>query len=227
MRPLTSSPLTFGAFFFLCVLSPFSCRSQEDDTACLQEIKQSLDDPLGYLSNWVFESNAAGYMCKFYGVKCWEADQSRVFSLSLSNCSLSGEFPMGLSKCSSIRKLDLSLNRFHGVIPTNSCSMTPGLTSFKLSWNNFSGGISNNLTDCAQLEELDLQHNQLSGIIPWEIGLLPNLTSFDASYNNFAGQIPDTMTSRAAINQSAFPASSFIGNPGLCGAPLNNTCVGM
>eukprot|EP00249_Psilotum_nudum_P009651 c22066_g2_i1 orf=97-888(-) len=227
MRSRLSPSFFLLALVFYVLFSSCVSFAQEDDTKCLEEMKASIIDPSRYLSNWVFGNDTPGYLCSFYGVKCWQPDQNRVFSISLSNANLSGTFPSGLSDCTSIQELDLSRNNFQGDIPTNTCVLTPTLTSLNLSWNSFSGGISSNLTDCTLLEALGLQHNNLSGIIPWEIGLIANLTAFDVSYNDLAGQIPATMTTRSIINQTGFPESSFVGNSELCGAPLSNTCVGM
>ncbi|MCI31591.1 receptor-like protein kinase, partial [Trifolium medium] len=66
------------------------------------------------------------------------------------------------------------------------------------------------------LESLDLSNNKLSGEIPNNITLLTFLGYLNISYNNFHGKIP------IGTQLQSLDASSFIGNPNLCGVPLDN-----
>ncbi|KAF7815730.1 receptor-like protein EIX2 [Senna tora] len=66
------------------------------------------------------------------------------------------------------------------------------------------------------MESLDLSHNKFHGKIPQDISSLFFLSDLNLSYNNFNGQIP------IGTQLQGFDASSFIGIPELCGAPLNN-----
>nr|CAD1843712.1 unnamed protein product [Ananas comosus var. bracteatus] len=59
-----------------------------------------------------------------------------------------------------------------------------------LSWNRFSGIIPEELSGMSGLETLDLSHNILSGSIPSSLTKLNFLSSFSVAYNNLSGPIP-------------------------------------
>ncbi|CDY19157.1 BnaA04g18970D [Brassica napus] len=95
--------------------------------------------------------------------------------------------------------IDFSGNRIEGQIP-ESIGLVKGLIALKLSNNAFTGHIPLSFSNLSNLESLDLSSNQLSGTIP---GIIPQGTQI-------TGQ----------------PKSSFEGNAGLCGLPLQETCFG-
>jgi hypothetical protein len=66
------------------------------------------------------------------------------------------------------------------------------------------------------MESLDLSNNKLCGEIPQSMTLLNFLDYLNLSCNNFDGKIP------IGTQLQSFNVSSYIGNPNLCGAPLNN-----
>lgn len=106
------------------------------------------------------------------------------------------------------------------------CKQMPFLTTLDLSQNQFTGEIAEiDWGDCKYLNILHLQKNSLNGSIPWEIGVLPRLTDLDLSSNLFSGDIPSSLTNRSAVSGlTAFGASPFQNNPGLCGPPLTSPC---
>jgi len=65
---------------------------------------------------------------------------------------------------------------------------------------------------------IDLSHNQLTGNIPSSYGLFPVMVSLDLRYNNLTGKIPLV---GSLLNQGP---TAFIGNPLLCGFPLQTAC---
>ncbi|PUZ53564.1 hypothetical protein GQ55_5G061600 [Panicum hallii var. hallii] len=181
-----------------------SCFGSELDIKCLKTVKQSVIDPNGILeSSWNFNTTTKGFICQFTGVECWSPNDSRVHALNLSGLGLEGQFPRGL---------DLSNNKFSGPIPWNIAQQVAYLTSLDLSYNSFSGEIPVNI--CRDLNVLNIQHNQLSGQIPRDFGELLRLASLNVADNQLSGLIPSTL--------SKFPASSFSGNQGLCGPPLDD-----
>lgn len=195
-----------------------SHTSAEDDTPCLEEFKNSVKDPNNYLSNWNLQNNSQGNVCSFSGVQCWNNQENKVLSLKLDQAGLSGAFPSGLQKCSSLTGLSLSGNEFSGNIPSNICDQVHFLTTLDLSENSFSGPIPDNLVNCTYLNKLYLQKNKLTGSIPWGIGILARLNDLDLSTNSLIGTIPTNLINRP------FTASAFQNNPGLCGPPLGTTC---
>ncbi|MCO5547601.1 hypothetical protein L7F22_001052 [Adiantum nelumboides] len=197
-----------------------------DDVACLRAFKESVKDLNGYLDNWDFKNVSHGGICIFNGVQCWNNEENRVITLKVSQAGLSGPFPSGLSKCTSLQGLDLSNNDFSGPLPSNICQQMAYLTTLDLSQNRFSGAIPDNLAYCKYLHELHLQQNQFRGPIPWGIALLEKLTDLDMSFNSLSGPIPSSFTNRSAIGLAAFNASVFANNPSLCGPPLKSACAG-
>ncbi|XP_031498025.1 receptor-like protein 19 [Nymphaea colorata] len=113
--------------------------------------------------------------------------------------------------------IDLSNNLFTGTIPEDIGALDM-LYSLNLSRNNLNGPIPTSFGQLQSIESLDLSHNKLSGSIPKELAHDTFLSTLDLSYNNLQGRIPQD-------NQfDTFNATSFEGNPGLCGPPLPISC---
>ncbi|KAA8536587.1 hypothetical protein F0562_029065 [Nyssa sinensis] len=166
---------------------------------------------------------------------------SKLGQLNLSNNFLSGSLPFSLSNFSSLQILLLSGNQFSGPIPPsigelhqlltldlrgNSFSgLIPleigncfHLTYLDLSQNNLSGSIPSEISNIHILNYLNLSRNQLNETIPKSIGSMKSLTIADFSFNVLSGKLPESG------QFSLFNASSFAGNPQLCGSFLNNPC---
>ncbi|KAK8518613.1 hypothetical protein V6N12_011863 [Hibiscus sabdariffa] len=161
--------------------------------------------------------------------------------LNLSNNLLSGPLPFSLSNLSSLEILLLSGNQFSGPIPPSIGELRQVL-KLDLSRNSLSGSIPAEVGNCIHLTYLDMSQNNLSGSIPPEIsnvhilsylnvsrnhlteaiprsiGSMKSLTVIDLSFNDFSGKLPES--GQFAV----FNASSFAGNPQLCGSLLNNPC---
>ncbi|CAN0863418.1 Receptor-like protein EIX1 [Linum grandiflorum] len=118
-----------------------------------------------------------------------------------------------------VRSLDLSWNNFSGEIPKQMTSLV-ALHYLNLSHNSLSGSIPENLDAMESLESLDISENQLSGAIPSGMASLTFLNHLNLSYNNLSGRIP------SSTQLQSFDPSSFVGNKGLCGSPLNASCIG-
>lgn len=114
-----------------------------------------------------------------------------------------------------LTSIDLSCNNFEGPIPEEIGEFKL-LYVLNLSHNALTGSIPSIVGILRQLESLDLSMNRLTGSIPQQITDLTFLSFLNLSYNFFVGRIP------SGTQIQTFSASSFQGNEGLCGPPLNN-----
>ncbi|VAI44024.1 unnamed protein product [Triticum turgidum subsp. durum] len=113
--------------------------------------------------------------------------------------------------------LNLGKNKFTGVIPQE-IGHLKALLYLNLSFNNFYGEIPQSICNLRNLQGLDLSNNHLTGAIPVALENLHFLSRFNISNNDLEGPIP------AEEQLSTFQASSFDGNPKLCGSVLTNHC---
>ncbi|XP_007031892.2 PREDICTED: receptor like protein 30 [Theobroma cacao] len=133
---------------------------------------------------------------------------SRLVSLSLVNCSLSGRFPTKVFLLPKMKSIDISRNRnltgqlpefplisilqvlslygtnFSGKLP-ESLDNLKFLTHLGLFRCNFFGQVPSAIANLTNLVYLDLRHNYLRGSIPKSIFKLPRLEKLYIGYNNF------------------------------------------
>ncbi|KAK9120045.1 hypothetical protein Scep_018138 [Stephania cephalantha] len=146
-------------------------------------------------------------------------DLPRLQNLDLSRNSLSGAIAEDFMNCKQLQRLVLAGNRFSGEIPVGIWPNLVNLVQLDLSSNQFNGRIPNDLGDLKSLSgTLNLSYNRFSGEIPRSLGNLPVEVSFDLRNNNLSGEIPQT---GAFANQGP---TAFLGNPSLCGFPLQKSC---
>ncbi|KAI3461783.1 hypothetical protein Pfo_018446 [Paulownia fortunei] len=205
-------PAIISILVWLLLSKSFS-EAAQTDVDCLRAIKGSLEDPLNYLASWNFDNSSEGFICKFTGIECWHPDENKVLNIKMADMGLKGEFPLGVSGCSSMTGLDLSSNNFRGNIPSNISNLIRFVTTLDLSSNQFSGEIPADLANCTYLNVLKLDNNQLIGQIPPQIGLLNRMKTFTVTKNRLSGPVP------RFIN-STIDAESYANNAGLCGGPL-------
>jgi Leucine-rich repeat (LRR) protein len=135
----------------------------------------------------------------------------RLQYLQLGGNRLSGAIPSTIGNCSNLIELQLGSNQLSGSIPSEIGSLSNLQVLLDLSSNQLTGSIPPQLESLTKLVSLNLSHNVLSGQIPQSLDSMVSLLDVDFSYNNLTGSIPKLKNSNA---------SSFLGNPGLCGFPL-------
>lgn len=133
--------------------------------------------------------------------------------LSLRDNNITGLIPEEIGSCKSLTHLYLSGNQFSGDLP-ESLSQLNNLKRLDISTNFFYGELPD-LQLISGLISFLAENNQLKGQIP-DFDFL-NLMQFNVSNNNFSGPIPDV--------KGRFGEDSFLGNPNLCGKPLENSCL--
>ncbi|KAK8584898.1 hypothetical protein V6N13_138841 [Hibiscus sabdariffa] len=141
------------------------------------------------------------------------ADMSGLSTFSVENNSFTGTIP-GFNRLGALKVLSLSRNQFSGNIPSEYFVKMGALRKVRLSYNKFTGEIPDSLSHLTNLVGLHLQNNRFTGRIPSFDST--NLNSLNVSNNRLAGEIPSSL--------SKFGASSFAGNPGLCGKQVGFQC---
>ncbi|KAJ9679641.1 hypothetical protein PVL29_021539 [Vitis rotundifolia] len=116
-----------------------------------------------------------------------------------------------------IKSIDFSSNKLIGEIPIEVTDLVE-LVSLNLSRNNLIGPIPATIGQLKLLDFLDLSQNHLNGRIPDNISQIADLSVLDLSNNNLSGKIP------LGTQLQSFNASTYEGNPGLCGPPLLKKC---
>ncbi|CAN1344612.1 Receptor-like protein EIX2 [Linum perenne] len=149
---------------------------------------------------------------------CWRNWQ-RLKVLRLGSNVLRGKIPNSIGTLSSLLSLRFQNNSLTGEIPLSlgNCS---SLVSIDLGNNRFEGNIPRDLDAMESMESLDLSENRLFGVIPPGMSTMTFLNHLNLSYNNLSGRIP------SSTQLQSFDPSSFVGNKGLCGSPLNVSCSG-
>ena len=142
---------------------------------------------------------------------------SSVQFIYFSGNQFSGPIPKCIGQLKQVIKIDFSKNNLSGLIPSEigSCSH---LTYLDLSQNNLSGSIPPEISSVKIMSYLNLSRNHLNGTIPMSLGSMKSLTDVDFSFNDLSGKLPESG------QFTIFNASSFSGNPLLCGSVLDNQC---
>lgn len=125
---------------------------------------------------------------------------------------LTGELPVSICNLTNLVLLKLQNNRLTGKVPSSFGNLK-NLTELDLSRNAFSGELSTWIGDLTRLNSLEISYNCFQSVIPSGLINLKSLIGhLNVSYNKLTGKIP--------LHRFPYPASSFVGNPGLRDYPL-------
>ncbi|XP_022928692.1 leucine-rich repeat receptor-like tyrosine-protein kinase PXC3 [Cucurbita moschata] len=143
---------------------------------------------------------------------------SRLQYLLLEQNSIKGEIPKEIGKCTKLLDLRLGSNYLTGSVPSEIGRIKNLQIALNLSFNHLNGPVPTELGELDKLVSLDLSNNRLSGDIPYELKGMLSLIDVNFSNNLLTGSIPFFVPFQKTAS------SSFLGNKGLCGAPLSVTC---
>ncbi|GKE57031.1 leucine-rich repeat-containing protein [Tanacetum coccineum] len=123
--------------------------------------------------------------------------------LYLQSNLIEGPFPPSICNMSHLVFLDLSHNRFDGVIPQCVGNISYSLTVIDLGNNSFQGTIPNVFEESQQLEGLILNGNRLEGGVPRSLSICKGLKVLDLGNNHLNGTFPawlDKLDLRVLVN---------------------------
>ncbi|XP_022949162.1 probable LRR receptor-like serine/threonine-protein kinase At1g06840 isoform X1 [Cucurbita moschata] len=190
----------YAALLILCFSSsvllvgaakPVTRPSEVD---ALLEIKRSLLDPNGNLSNW---NRGDPCISKWTGVLCYSStlddNYLHVVELRLLNLSLSGNLSPALGRLSYLQVLDFMWNEITGGIPGEIGNIT-SLKLLLLNGNQLSGSLPENLGNLVHLDRIQIDQNHISGPIPKTFANLKAIRHFHMNNNSISGEIPSELS---------------------------------
>ncbi|CAH9096232.1 unnamed protein product [Cuscuta epithymum] len=180
------------------------------EVQALVEIKASLDDSRGVLSNW--DANAVD-PCSWSMVTC--SPDKFVVGLAIPSQGLSGGISTHIGKLTHLEIVLLQNNNISGLIPAEFGNL-PRLKTLDLSDNKLTGQIPASLAQIETLQYLRLNNNSLAGAIPLALANMTQLTFLDLSFNNLIGPVPNLLAKTFNI----------LGNTKICETGKEPECNG-
>ncbi|KAG6583310.1 putative LRR receptor-like serine/threonine-protein kinase, partial [Cucurbita argyrosperma subsp. sororia] len=160
----------------------------------LRDIKRSLFDPNGNLSNWnrgdPCISNWTGVLCDNTTL---DDNYRHVTELQLLNMSLSGNLSPALGRLSYLKVLDFMWNEINGEIPGEIGNLT-SLELLLLNGNQLSGSLPEELGNLLRLDRIQIDQNHISGPIPKSFANLKAAKHFHMNNNSISGEIPSELS---------------------------------
>ncbi|KAH1096179.1 hypothetical protein J1N35_013100 [Gossypium stocksii] len=186
---------------------------------------------LSFLSKLILDGNPVSYLPpNFLEIS------SRLISLSLVNCNLSGHFPTEILLSPKIQSIDISFNsQLMGQLPefpannalqslslsgTNFSGKLPQsignhkfLTNLELAYCNFFGPIPSSITNLSHVVNLYLGGNMLSGSIHSSLFTLPLLKTLDLGENQLVGKIDEFPNASSSLIQELYIGNNYLTGP--------------
>lgn len=201
--------LIIKALFFLTFST--AANSSNRDAAILLRVKNAqLHDPARALEDWVDSAPIAP--CTWTGVTC-DADNRSVVALDLSGFNISGNFPAGFCRISSLRYINLTQNSLGGSITSDTIVLCSHLVALNLSTNNFVGSLPEFPVQFPNLTVLDFSYNNFSGDIPASFVNLPRLQVLILGSNLLNGSIPEFLSNLTELTRLVLSVNPFASSP--------------
>uniref|UniRef100_K7K9C1 Leucine-rich repeat-containing N-terminal plant-type domain-containing protein n=1 Tax=Glycine max TaxID=3847 RepID=K7K9C1_SOYBN len=179
------------------------------------------------LSNNRFNGTIPNEICNIFQLQ----------NLLLGQNSIRGVIPHEFGRCRKLRELQLGSNHLNGTIPSQIGYKYNLEIALNLSYNHLHGPLPPQLAigveigqrlsgqarllkrpaRLIKLSSLDVSNSHLSGIIPDVHNRMSSLIHVNLSNNQLCGPLPQ-------FGSFQKNPSSYLGNQGLCGKPLNTTC---
>ncbi|KAK2400313.1 polygalacturonase inhibitor [Trifolium repens] len=182
---------TFSNLFLIFILLSQAISSlskcHPEDKKILLQIKKELNNPT-FLSSWEPQTDCCNF--KWFGVSCSSLTNDRVTDLSISNVTLTSQFPPSIGNISYLRSLFIyDLPNLTGTIPESITKLTR-LVYLTISETGVTGPIPKFTAQSKSLVNLDLSHNNLFGELPPLLYKLPSLSGILFNNNKLTGSIP-------------------------------------
>lgn len=113
----------------------------------------------------------------------------KLYWLYLSNCSIKGQIPEGISNLTLLENLELSDNQLFGEIPAGIGKLSK-LWQLEIYNNSLTGKLPMGFGNLTSLVNFDVSHNRLEGELV-ELRPLKLLASLQLFENQFTGEIPE------------------------------------
>ncbi|KAK8703669.1 hypothetical protein V6N13_047318 [Hibiscus sabdariffa] len=159
---------------------------------------------LPFLSKLVLDHNPISYLPPNF-----LENSSRLVSLSLVDCNLSGHFPTEIFRMPKIQSIDISDNeRLEGQLPE--FPSNNALRSLSLFDANFSGSIPSSIANLSHLVNLDLSENHFSGSIPSSLFTLPSLRVLSLRENQLVGKIDEFPNASSSMIEELYLGYNYL-----------------
>ncbi|XP_016167560.1 probable inactive receptor kinase At5g10020 isoform X1 [Arachis ipaensis] len=182
------------------------------DIDALLELKKGFrDDPAGLvLDSWNSKSlDSNGCPQNWYGILCGEGS---VTSIILDNAGLVGEFNFpAIGGLKMLRNLSVANNQFEGSILQ--IGQLELLEFLDLSLNKFNGLLPSNFVELRNLVYLNLSSNEFEGTLPVGFDKLSKLKYLDLNTNNFSGDIMHIFSQMGSVVHVDLSRNRFSGTP--------------